>query len=536
MMSYFGVFVRVLQFRIAMLAALLIVELAGIAFAYQFVATIECDATETATACHFLRSLVARAISVLAAFTIFAWARRWGHGLPRSRSETSSDGHFWLLLHFAGIALMFSPVVVAGGPQMQGYFALALAPWIIGAIATTLGALLWLASASAWRDWLAEERYLPLAVLAVAFVLPDFANLILPLWNIDVLTRLTFDAVLQLLRIVSESTYSDPNLYVIGMDEFYVQVGRPCSGVEGFALVGGFTVLYGLLFHKETRVPHFWLVMLPLGLVLSWAFNVLRIAALVWIGSRVSPDLAVNGFHSYAGWMSFTFLALSLLYVAHTVPWLQAEAPRRAAPRLRDDWNAALILPFVVFMMGSVIGSALFQHPDLAYPLKACLMAGALAVFHKVYRRLQWSLDPVAVGAGLLVGGVWIAMLSAGTSDTALAIALADLGTVAFAFWVTMRLVGTVLLVPLIEELFFRGYILTRLDGGTPVQRALAIAVSSGLFAVLHGRWFEAGFAGLVFAIVMLRRGQLFDAIAAHVVANLVVALWAFTIGDWSAI
>ncbi len=520
--------------RTVLIGLLLCLELAGLAIAYQVLTSFECQATGAGEACRLLRSLVARAMSVLAAFAIFAVARPDGFGFLARRIELPLAANPWFLLHVVGIVLMFAPLSMAGG-DMGGFFALALGPWVLGAAAASAGALLWLAPPGAWLAWLRAERFAPLAVLATGFVIPDLAELALPLWDLGLLTRLTFEAVRFTLDLVGTATVSDPGDYVIGMDSFLVRVARQCSGVEGFALVTGFTVLYGILFRTQIRLPHFWLVVLPLGLALSWAVNILRISALIWIGARISPELAVNGFHSYAGWMFFTLLALSLLYLVHATPWLHAEGLRPVAPPLRDDPNAALILPFVALMAASVGASALFPHPDLGYPLKAFAMAAALAIFARTYRRLAWSPDPVAAGAGLLVGMVWIALAPpAGAQDAILAGALAELGALSFALWLAARLLGTVLLVPVVEELFFRGYVLGRLEG--IAGRAGAVALSSVLFAMLHGRWIEAGLAGTVFALVLLRRGRLGDAIVAHVAANLVIALWAVARSDWPAL
>ena len=84
--------------------------------------------------------------------------------------------------------------------------------------------------------------------------------------------------------------------------------------------------------------------------------------------------------------------------------------------------------------------------------------------------------------------------------------------------------------------MFFRGYVLQRIDRGGMMLRILAIAVSSALFAALHGRWIAAGLAGLVFALVMLRRGKVGDAVQSHLAANLVVALWALAQFDFALI
>ena len=475
-------------------------------------------------------------ISLATGLAVFAWARPGGFARLLGRIETSPGRPPWLALHAAGVALLFAPLLAAGGADLGSHFADAFVPWVAGAAAASAGAILWLAPAGEWGAWLREERFAPLMVAAVAFVIPDLADLARPAWAWPVLTRATFDAVWQTLGLVSAAPVSEPDAYVIGMDGFYVHIAEQCSGVEGFALVTGFTLLYAFLFREQTRFPHFWLVVLPLGLALSWALNVLRIAALIWIGARVSPDLAANGFHSYAGWMFFTLLALALLYGVQAVPWLQA-GPRRAAPPVREDWAAARILPFVAFMLASVLASALSPQPELAYPLKALALAAVLAAFHRAIRRLRWSLDPLAPAAGALVGLAWVATEPLpGPEGAALAAALAGLGAVAFALWAVARLVGAVLLVPLAEELFFRGYLLARLDAGGPARRAAAVAVSSALFAALHGRWAAAALAGLVFAMLMLRRGRLADAIVAHVAANATVAAWALARGDWSAL
>jgi exosortase E/protease (VPEID-CTERM system) len=519
--------------RLVLLAAVLCLELLALAVAYQFFAEIECQATGAEAACRLLRSLVARAIAIFAAFALFAWARPGSFARLAGRIEARPGGAPWLALHAAGLGLLFAPLLAAGA-DLGSHFASAFGPWVIGAAAASAGAVFWLLPRGDWVSWLREERFTPLAVATAAFVIPDLADLALPVWTWPALTRATFDGVWLTLRLFSAAPTSDPDAYVIGMDGFYVHIARQCSGVEGFALIAGFTLLYAVLFRNQTRFPHFWLVV-PVGLALSWALNVLRIAALIWIGARVSPELAANGFHSYAGWMFFTLLALSMLYGVQAVPWLRA-GPPRAVPPLRDDWAAARILPFVAFMLASVVASALAPHPDLAYPLKALALAAALAAFHRGWRRLEWALDPSALAAGALVGAAWLVTQPPPGPDAALAAALAGLGGVAFALWVIARLAGTVLLVPLAEELFFRGYVLVRLDRGGLAGRLAAVAVSSALFAALHGRWAAAAGAGLVFALVMLRRGRLADAIVAHVAANLIVAAWALARGDWSVL
>ncbi len=275
--------------------------------------------------------------------------------------------------------------------------------------------------------------------------------------------------------------------------------------------------------------PARWAFLVQLGVSTCFAS-----AGLILIGGHASPALAVNGFHSFAGWLFFTVLALGLLAVVQGMPWLQREgAAVAAAPALTWDATAARIVPFIVFMLSGLVVNAFWQTPALGFPLQAAMMAGALWLFRAPLLALTWRIDPVALLAGLAVGLGWIALAPATAAPLP---GLAALSPVAFALWVAIRILGTSLLVPLIEEAFFRGYLLERLDTGSWQMRLAAIILSSLAFALLHGRMLEAGVAGVIFALVMLRRRRLGDAVQAHAMANAAVAAAALVTGDWSLI
>ena len=94
----------------------------------------------------------------------------------------------------------------------------------------------------------------------------------------------------------------------------------------------------------------------------------------------------------------------------------------------------------------------------------------------------------------------------------------------------------TITLVPMVEELFFRGYVLERLDQGGTVMRIVALGVSTGLFAIFHERWILAGLAGLIYALLYLRRRAVSDAVVAHMASNAVIAVYALITANWSLI
>jgi uncharacterized protein len=528
--------IRIMRSRGVLLMAFMMIELAALVVAHQFLITFDCGETGSSRTCQFLSSLVARALVMLAAFAVLVWARphRFASFLAAAQSH---DGLRWLWVHLAGVALLWMPLILTGGQNLQAFFGTAVPMWVGGAAMATLGGAFWIAPPTGWAGILRQDRYILVFVLAGAALVPDLAELILPIWNWQALTSATFNAVHGLLSLFSTQTFADPPAYIIGVGDFAVHIAQQCSGVEGVALVTAFVCLYALIFHDQIRLPHYWLVVLPVAILLSLALNIVRIAALVLIGAFVSPEVAVNGFHSYAGWLFFTLLALVIVYGLQTIRWLHRDPALldRASP-LQQDPVAAMILPFVVFMLASVVTQALFPHPALGYPLVAVALACVAWYFRAQIRAFDWTVDPIGLTAGALVGVAWVVLADTGTEGSTLADALSTLPPMLLIIWVVTRLAGTVLLVPLVEEMFFRGYVMTRLDRGGLGMRVLAIAVSTALFAALHGRWVAAGLAGLVFAAVMLRQGRLGDAVQAHLAANLVVALWALARFDFALI
>ncbi len=520
--------------RAAGLALIFGAELVCLALSYQFLADIECGRTGALGACDLLRGMVLRALVVLgvAALLIRAWPETFAEFLQSARAHSNPMARG---VHFVGVVLMMVPLALFWGGDLSAGFAASLLPWLSGAIAAIGGGLLWLAPKVAWTRMLWTRRHSAVPILLAAALVPDLANQVLPIWDWQVLTTWTFHAVEAVLRLFATDVEALPYDYIIGIEDFFVSIAPQCSGVEGFALVTAFVAIYAFVFRSEVRLGRLLMVLLPIGLMLSWVLNVFRIAALILIGARISPDIAVNGFHSYAGWLLFTCLAFGLVALAQTLPWLHRDALRTpVSVPLRRDPVAAQILPFVAFMVTSTLIAAVFLQPGFGMPLNTVVLGMMVLFFLPVYRALPWRPDAVTLIAGLVVGLGWI--LAAPEAEPGLTLAIASLPVWGMTVWAVVRVLGTAVLVPIVEEMFFRGYLLARLDGPQVWRRAGAVIVSSLAFALLHGRWVEAGLAGLVFAAVMLRRGRVTDAIWAHVTANSAVAAVAAWRGYWSLI
>ena len=116
---------------------------------------------------------------------------------------------------------------------------------------------------------------------------------------------------------------------------------------------------------------------------------------------------------------------------------------------------------------------------------------------------------------------------------------LAEMPAGLAAAWLIFRALGSVITVPIAEELAFRGYALRRLissdfDKLSPRFTWLSFLLSSVLFGALHGRWLAGTVAGMFYAWAMYRRGRVSDAILAHATTNALIAAEVLFFGNWT--
>jgi exosortase E/protease (VPEID-CTERM system) len=274
--------------------------------------------------------------------------------------------------------------------------------------------------------------------------------------------------------------------------------------------------------------------------VTIWALNAVRLSLLVSIGAHVSPTLALQGFHSQAGWIFFLLVTVSLMVIAHRTPALRAGAQATNAtldPAI--GLAAALLIPFAALMAGRILGAAFGPGPHWAGVLAIALPATALVLFRRdIGKRLSAiGFEPILLGVA--VGGFWIATQAPSADGHALGRWLEAQPPLAAGAWLVLRAIGFVLIVPIAEELAFRGYLHRALIGkyfekvSPHAFSVLAFVGTSVLFGALHQRWLSGTIAGAVFALALYRSRSLAGPIAAHIAANAVIACYAIIAEHW---
>jgi len=409
--------------------------------------------------------------------------------------------------------------------------------WIVTLIATGIFWLLSVAPFHYWRRLILSEATVFVSALVVGIFALVLAAHAQTLWT--PLSDLTFQLSAALLNLIYPEIIVDPELKLLGAKGFVVNIAPECSGYEGMALMAVFTGFYLSIFRNDFRFPQA-LLLFPMGIVIIWFFNNLRIAALIAIGASFSPEVAIGGFHSQAGWISFIIVIVMTLSLAYRTPYFIKTRIINPSKR-RLNLPMALLIPFIILLALTIITSALSAEFDWLYPLRVVAVTIALTFCWRVYQfsRFRFEVEPW-IGGGL-VFVLWILLVpNDPVKDVTFAAELfAEPQAIVWA-WLIFRFLGAVVTVPLAEELLFRGYLISRLAQTDIILEGrikfswIAYIASSILFGLLHADWVAGITAGIIFGWIRYRSHSIWASIVAHASTNLMLSIYVFSTGKWS--
>ena len=107
-------------------------------------------------------------------------------------------------------------------------------------------------------------------------------------------------------------------------------------------------------------------------------------------------------------------------------------------------------------------------------------------------------------------------------------------------FFFSVRTLGSTLVVPQLEEVFWRSffyrYLIRNKFEELPLNKLhwLSLIVTSTLFGLEHFQWLAGILCGLLYQFLVIRKNRLGDAIFAHAVTNFLLSLWVVWKGAWS--
>jgi membrane protease YdiL (CAAX protease family) len=228
----------------------------------------------------------------------------------------------------------------------------------------------------------------------------------------------------------------------------------------------------------------------------------------------------------------------------------------------RRPW-VPYVVPMAVYLAYLQVQGRAPGGLEIWYPVKALLVAGLLWAFRQHYGELRGRCSLLAVVTGLVAIVIWIAIdpFYPKQSDlfhqfAAFANRLVGvppptravtppfdphtLGSAARLWtFVGFRVFGAVVVVPVMEELFWRGFLIRWLAAddfrsvpvGTYTPASFWITV--GLFGMIHEQWLAGVVCGAFYNLLLYRTKSLTACVIAHAVSNAALAGWVLARGDW---
>ncbi len=181
---------------------------------------------------------------------------------------------------------------------------------------------------------------------------------------------------------------------------------------------------------------------------------------------------------------------------------------------------------------------------DWAYPIKIILvgliMKSLWDKFKISFLPLKWA--PFLIG--LITLFIWLLFTKADINKNNLfAEHLFNAETWQIYIWIIFRVLGTSIIIPIAEELSFRGYLFDITQRFIKSKfnnikinylNITVLVFTSIIFGSLHSEWLAGFLAGLLFGIARMYRNRISDAIIAHAVTNFLLSLYIIHYQTWS--
>jgi CAAX prenyl protease-like protein len=204
---------------------------------------------------------------------------------------------------------------------------------------------------------------------------------------------------------------------------------------------------------------------------------------------------------------------------------------------------APFVVPFFVFMVFLSVEGYFPDKHFLLYPFKTLLVVGVIAWYWRSLPSLTPSAPLMSLVVGIVGVVIWIGL------DPILVhydqplvgrnpflLYPANEAWALFAF----RVAGISLCVPVMEELFWRGFLMRWLIkedfASVPLgtYQPMSFWVTTGFFAMVHGsEWPLAVIVGLLYGAWFIRTKRLGDIMLAHGVTNFLLAFYCLFANDW---
>ena len=212
-------------------------------------------------------------------------------------------------------------------------------------------------------------------------------------------------------------------------------------------------------------------------------------------------------------------------------------------------------IPFAVFLVLTFCQNYFGETGRYWFYLgKTLVGAGMIWMACPFIAEMRWKISFEALAVGIAVFVIWIGLgdalrwLGINPSFTELKVAPGKIwnpfetyccGSAQAEFFVGLRILGATLVVPPLEEVFFRSFLyryLAKADfQSVPLGAFLPrpFLITSVIFGFEHREWLAGILCGFAYQGLVCRTKRLGDAITAHALTNFLLGIWVVWKGAW---
>lgn len=226
---------------------------------------------------------------------------------------------------------------------------------------------------------------------------------------------------------------------------------------------------------------------------------------------------------------------------------------------VKKSSTLARVVPFVVFLILTYLGGEYSSGTRYwIYLGKALLCGWILWEIREAIPEMRWAVswEAVVVGVGVFIMWVGLDPFYPGLQALSFKFGFskeAELdpakywnpfvmfgeGTVMAWTFVVIRFASATIVVPALEEVFYRSFLYRYLISpefervSLRQRHVVSLGITCLIFAFTHEQWLAGILCGVAYQWLVWRKGRIGDAMTAHSITNFLLGLWVVTRGDW---
>jgi CAAX prenyl protease-like protein len=217
----------------------------------------------------------------------------------------------------------------------------------------------------------------------------------------------------------------------------------------------------------------------------------------------------------------------------------------------------ARVLPFVLFVL-LTYGQGKFgpDSPYWLYLFKTLVGIWLIFEMRPFISEMRWSFSAEAVVVGIAVFVIWVGISGDWTTQSSLWSKLglthsstatapgwnpeASFGPALAWFFIAVRILGSALVVPPIEEAFYRSFLYRYFASPNFMSVALnkflpiPFLSTAAVFGISHNEWLAGIICGAAYQWLVIRKNRLGDAMTAHAITNFLLGVWVVWRHAWN--